>query len=390
MVIECLQIQMAPRQGSIPICSGDSHEFYEHIQWDLLMWYMLSFPLVDAVCPVVRHLYAHQYNQVVSGHVDRLNSPMADEMDRLAYVRKDAVASALATCDFAKRVWALESYETAHVMWVQPMTPLSFQHAIFPLLQLSLCLTSSDFMNGFDMHIEDDTAVSLRASISERLLRTAYIVPTESLFRRLPALSEYISSWLSDDGAPTALWEIGSRSTGTYPYLCLAHTYDSTGPGRIGYSVRYCGDCEEYTAWTDELYDTVCHLAKDSPAGLTKLSHILMHTDTVILMRRLKNAVAGNFVPMGDPVVWLDLQTPDRQSTVASPLLDRCFLCSTDDYQDIDLSQLSDMELNDQWPHTVTIRTEPVEMNEDTYKVFEHFMSHQGDWFSDADLATHC
>jgi hypothetical protein len=156
------------------------------------------------------------------------------------------------------------------------------------------------------MRIEADVQDNMRIGICERHRRVAYTVSTAALFRRLPILSKYLSSWLVDEDeliAPLPLGEVDSRHADTHPSLCLAHTYDPSARGWIGYSIRYCSDSEDYDAWIEELYVAVEHMAIGSPLGLVKSAHILSHTDTVLLVRPLKSAVARNFPPLGGPLV---------------------------------------------------------------------------------------
>jgi hypothetical protein len=60
-------------------------------------------------------------------------------------------------------------------------------------------------------------------------------------------------------------------------------------------------------------------------------------------------------------------------------------------YEDVDLDMLSDMELtqhvcqDERWPITILTDIGPIEMDEPTFQVYDHFVSHQDKWFSADD-----
>jgi hypothetical protein len=90
---------------------------------------------------------------------------MGDDVNALAYVREDAARDVVTTCDFAKKQWTSESYSSVPAMWVQPETVMSLEHAVFPLLQISLFLSSSEMINDFGCRLNDSAHDAMRTAI---------------------------------------------------------------------------------------------------------------------------------------------------------------------------------------------------------------------------------
>jgi hypothetical protein len=93
-------------------------------------------------------------------------------------------------------------------------------------------------------------------------------MPTGALFRRLPTLPRHMASWLAETDAASGLRPfspVGKFNAKKYQCLCLAHTCDPAGWNR--YSVRYCGDGDEYGTWLDELHVAKAPVATQYPGA---------------------------------------------------------------------------------------------------------------------------
>jgi hypothetical protein len=249
-------------------------------------------------------------------------------------------------------------------MWVRQATIQSLEHAVFPLLQMSICLSSAELLDDFGCGLSDADHHAMRASICQTHISAAYTVLTDALFRRIPTLSQYLASWLVTHPmttGPMALWMAGHTNTRPYPCHCLAHTYDPTG--HVGYSVRCCSQAVDYVAWLEQLSASVDGFATEAQDDMSCLEHVLVHTDAVVQVHRQKHLRSRDHPAIGDPLVWLDdprgppepSEPPEEQGVEdfspgppaeQGPIQDLV----PEGYEDIDFGALSDMELSPPHP----------------------------------------
>jgi len=164
---------------------------------------------------------------------------MVDALDELSSVREGAIQTIRSTLDFIQLEWIPEIYESIPLMWVRPATVESLEHAAFPLLQISICLSSDELLDDFGCAFLDSVHNAMRKSICDNHILAAYTVPTNALFRSIPTLPGYMASWLATPTTarcPTSSWAMRQVGAQPDPCLCLAHTYDPAC--RIGYSFR--------------------------------------------------------------------------------------------------------------------------------------------------------
>jgi len=90
-----------------------------------------------------------------------------------------------------------------------------------------------------------------------------------------------------------ASWDTGAWTNQTYPYLCLVHTYDPTGP-RIGYSVCYCVDMADYEAWVDEFWTDIGVGQIPVAGGMSKTEHLLAHMCMIVVVYRQRDALSDH------------------------------------------------------------------------------------------------
>jgi hypothetical protein len=83
-------------------------------------------------------------------------------MDVLSSEGKDALHDIETTIDFIGGEWTPERYDTVPLMWVRSVTVESLEHAMFPLLQISLCLSSNELLCDFGCGLSDTVHNTVR------------------------------------------------------------------------------------------------------------------------------------------------------------------------------------------------------------------------------------